>query len=330
MKLAVLDQSAATVGRPHEETIQDTIALAHDCEAMGYHRYWLAEHHNSPANVGPAPEILAAAIAATTSRIRVGSAGVLLSHYAPLKVAEQFRVLSAIAPGRVDLGLGRSPGGNAATQAMLNGNAAIKPFDVLVEELLGWLEPEPSSDPQAVQAYPRTLNLPEVWTLGSSLRGANLAARLGLPFCFNYSHGSNHHLVGDAISAYRREFCPSWRLSSPLVSLSVWVLAAPNDQEARHLFASRAYWRVMLDRGFRVPMYPPEEALAEPVSVEEKARISQTLQYSIVGSDTAVAQRLRSIAVEFGADELVLGTWTHAPEARRWSYAALARRLLVG
>ena len=193
MRLAVLDQSTIVTGRPPAESIQETLRLARWCEQLGYTRYWLAEHHNSASQAGTAPEVLMAAIAATTRRIRVGSAGVMLPHYSSLKVAEQFRVLEAIAPGRIDLGLGRAPGSDGLTAYALNPAAdnAADHFPSQVRDLLAWVRGErlveghPFRD---VSAQPAGPSAPAPWILGSSDYGAQVAAHFGLPFCFRPLH----------------------------------------------------------------------------------------------------------------------------------------------
>src|SRR5215204_2431385 len=184
MKLSVLDQSTAAKGKSQDTAIRETLELARHCDALGYHRYWVSEHHNSGNIVGTAPEILMAGIAATTKRIRVGSAGVMLPHYSSLKVAEQFRVLEAIAPGRIDLGLGRAPGSDRLTALALNpySNAADE-FPGQVRDLLCWLSDTPLPDDhpfRAIRANPTGASKPEVWILGSSDYGAQLAAHFGL------------------------------------------------------------------------------------------------------------------------------------------------------
>src|SRR5437764_11161333 len=171
MRLSVLDQSSAGAGRPHEESIRNTVALARHCEALGYQRFWVSEHHNHPTIVGTAPEIVMAAIAATTERIRVGSAGIMLPHYAPFKVAEQFRVLDAIAPGRIDLGLGRAPGSDGRTAFALHPLANERPaqFPTDVRDLMAWVtgSPLPEGHPfRQVKANPSGETAPEVWMLG--------------------------------------------------------------------------------------------------------------------------------------------------------------------
>jgi luciferase family oxidoreductase group 1 len=243
VQLSVLDQSTIVSGRSPDTSIRESIALAQHCEALGYARYWCAEHHNSDSQAGTAPEILIAAIAATTQRIRVGSAGVMLPHYSALKVAEQFRVLDAIAPGRIDLGLGRAPGSDGRTAYALNPRAetAADHFPADVRDLLSWLvgekllEGHPFRDIRAQPAGPTT---PEVWILGSSDYGAQVAAFFGLPFCFAHFIGDGQG-INQALAIYRESYRPSARHPGPHAAICVWAMAAQTQDEADHLFRSR-------------------------------------------------------------------------------------------
>ena len=208
MRLSVLDQSVAVVDRPQSEAIRNTMALAKACEGWGYHRFWVSEHHANPTIVGTAPEILIAAIAATTSTIRVGSAGVMLPHYSAFKVAEQFRVLDAIAPGRIDLGLGRAPGSDGRTAFALNPLANERPaqFPNDVRDLMAWVtgsELPEGHHFRTVKAYPEGDTAPEIWMLGSSDYGAQVAAHFGLPYAFAWFFTEG---VGaqQALDLYRR------------------------------------------------------------------------------------------------------------------------------
>ena len=212
LTLSVLDQSAAGAGRQQDATIRQTLALASKCEAWGYNRFWVSEHHSHPSIVGTAPEVLMAAIAAQTTRIRLGSAGVMLPHYAPLKVAEQFRVLDALAPGRIDLGVGRAPGSDGRTAQLLNPDRyASDNFPQQVMELQAWVtgEPLPPGHPgHGVFAYPSGPTSPNVWMLGSSDYGAQLAAHLSLPYAFAYFITDGQG-AEQAMHLYRNNFRPS-------------------------------------------------------------------------------------------------------------------------
>lgn len=328
MRLSVLDQSTASKGRSQDVAIRETIELARRCDALGYHRYWLSEHHNSGTIVGTAPEILMAAIAATTQRIRVGSAGVMLPHYSALKVAEQFRVLEAIAPGRIDLGIGRAPGSDQLTAFALNPNPenVVEQFPRQVQELQHWLSgtPLPEGHPfRRIAAQPAGPTMPEMWILGSSDYGAQLAAYFGLPYAFAYffSEGTG---VEQALELYRANYRPSETRPEPVATICVWALAADTEEEALHQFKTRE--RAIIDRrqGVRLPLMPPEEA-ERPYSREEMAIAEKLRRKAIVGSAEQVAARLNELAQRLELDELVVVTWTYDLAPRRRSYELLAQ-----
>jgi len=329
MRLSVLDQSTIVSGRSPDASIRESLGLARHCEALGYARYWLAEHHNTDSQAGTAPEILIAAIAATTSRIRVGSAGVMLPHYASLKVAEQFRVLEAIAPGRIDLGLGRAPGSDGRTAYALNPNAetAAEHFPAQVAEILDWLAgrtPAENHPFHGVRAQPEGPTIPEVWMLGSSDYGAKVAAYFGLPYCFAHFITDGQG-APEALEIYRRNYRPSLRHPEPIAALCVFAVAAPTEEEAEPLFLSRALWRLNRDRGVFPPLPSPEEAAAYPYTEAEQARIERMRARMLAGSAPRVAERLRSLAQDLKVDEIAILTATHDPDARRRSYSLLAQ-----
>jgi luciferase family oxidoreductase group 1 len=329
MILSVLDQSTASKGLPEDQAIRETLALARLCDGLGYHRYWVSEHHNSSSIVGTAPEVLMAAIAATTERIRVGSAGVMLPHYSALKVAEQFRVLEAIAPGRIDLGVGRAPGSDRLTAFALNpdAGAAAERFPQQVAELQAWLSgtPLPPDHPfQAVDAHPQGPSTPELWILGSSDYGAQLAAYFGLPYAFAYFFSEGRG-VEQALRLYRDNYRPSARHPRPLATVCIWALAADTEAEARRLATTREFWRTGFEKGIRVPLVAPDEAAAYPYNAEEQARIAAMRAKAFVGTGDAVVARLGAEAHRLQLDEIVVVTWTHDAAARRRSYELIAQ-----
>ncbi len=328
LRLSVLDQSAIVTGRPADASIRESLELARHCEALGYHRYWVAEHHNSEAIAGSAPEILISAIAATTCRIRVGSAGVMLPHYSALKVAEQFRVLEAIAPGRIDLGLGRAPGSDGLTAYALNPNAATAAdlFPSQVRDLLAWIgdRPLPDNHPfRVIRAEPRGATEPEIWMLGSSDYGAQVAAHFGLPYCFAHFITDGRG-AEEAISLYRDTYKPSPRHPTPHAALTVWAVAAETEAEAERLYSSRAAWRVGRDRGIYAPLPSPEEAVAFVPTDVERAKMDRQRARAIVGTGEQVAAMLRGLAQRNGIEEIAILTACHDPAARRRSYALIA------
>ena len=328
-RLSVLDQSIAVAGRPHGQSIRNTVALARHCEALGYQRFWVSEHHNHPTIVGTAPEIVMAAIAATTERIRIGSAGIMLPHYSPFKVAEVFRVLDALAPGRIDMGLGRAPGSDGRTAFALNHAANERPehFPADVRDLIAWVHNEPLVERHpfaTVKAFPQGETAPEVWILGSSDYGAQVAALFGLPYCYAwfFSDGAGGER---AIDLYKRTYRPSARHPEPHCGLCVWALAGETMEQAQYHFTSRALSRINRDKGILVPLETPEVAAQQPLSPPEQARMEQFRKDSFVGTGPEVAARIRELAERVGVDEMAVVTWTHDEEVRRQSYAHLAK-----
>jgi luciferase family oxidoreductase group 1 len=328
LTLSVLDQSIATAGRPHGDAIRKTVALAKAAETMGYQRFWVSEHHNNATIVGTAPEILIAAIAATTLRIRVGSAGVMLPHYSPYKVAEQFRVLDALAPGRIDLGLGRAPGSDGRTAYALNPAANERPaqFPNDIRDLSAWLAGEPLQEGHpftGVAAYPAGETSPEIWILGSSLYGAQVAAYFGLPYAFAwfFTDGAGG---AEAMKIYHDTYQPSERHPVPRAALCVWALAAETNDEADHHFASRARFRLMRDRGTFLPLEAPDVAKAYDYTDAEKARMEGYRRSAFIGTGKIVADRIKALATETGAREMAIVTWAFDEAARHTSYRLIA------
>lgn len=325
MRLSVLDQSVSCAGRDEAHAIADTLALAEHCEALGYHRFWVSEHHSLPTIVGSAPEVLMAAIAARTSRIRVGSAGVMLPHYSALKVAEQFGVLQALAPGRIDLGVGRAPGGDMRTAMALNPNAgqAAEQFPQQVLDLQAWTRGQRH---QGIVAHPRPRDgvaPPELWILGSSDDGAQLAAHLGLPYAFAYFFMDGQG-VEEALDLYRSLYRPSERHPTPQPTICVWALAADTGDEARLQAMSRERWRLDRQRGVLGPLQAPADVAARAYAAEDMPAISRLRERAFVGTATEVGTRLRTLARQLELDELVINTWAHDPVVRRRSYTLLA------
>jgi luciferase family oxidoreductase group 1 len=331
LTLSVLDQSVACAGRGEDHALRDTLALAGHCEALGYHRFWVSEHHGLPTIVGSAPEILLAAIAASTQRIRLGSAGVMLPHYSAFKVAEQFRVLDALAPGRMDLGVGRAPGSDMRTAMLLNPNAshAAEAFPQQVQDLIAWTR---SVRHQGAVAHPRAPDgagldrAPEVWVLGSSDYGAQLAAHFGLPYAFAYFFMDGAG-VEQALSLYRQLYKPSDRHSRPQATICIWALVADSHDEAVFHARSRERWRIDRQRGVLGPLQAPDRISFTP---DEDAQLHGMRQRAFVGRAADVAERIRGLATELQLDEIVVNTWAHDPEVRRRSYALLAREFGLG
>ncbi len=328
MLLSVLDQSPIVSGRTPAESIRETLALAVHCEALGYHRYWVSEHHNSPAAAGAAPEILLGALAATTSRIRLGAAGIMLPHYASLKVAEQFRTLEAIAPGRIDLGLGRAPGSDQLTAYALNPNAAqaADGFPAQLRDVMAWVSGAPlvANHPfGAIVASPAGPTRPEVWMLGSSTYGAQVAAYFGLPYCYAWFFADGRG-AEEALDAYRATYRPSEQHPVPHVALCVFALAAESEAEAHRLVGPREVWTAERNRGRYVALPSLEAAAAYTFTDQERALQAERRSRDPVGTGEQVLRRLGAIASTHGADEIAVVTAVPEAAARRRSYTLLA------
>jgi luciferase family oxidoreductase group 1 len=324
--LAVLDQSVACAGRDEGHALRDTVELAVTCERLGYERFWVSEHHALPTIVGSAPEVLMAAIAASTSRIRVGTAGVMLPHYSSLKVAEQFRVLDALAPGRIDLGVGRAPGGDMRTALALNPNAshAADQFPQQVIDLQAWTA---GVRHQGISAHPLPApggQPPEIWILGSSDYGAQLAAHLGMPYAFAYFFMDGQG-VEQALDLYRRLYRPSERHPRPQPTICVWALAADTATEARRQALGRERWRLDRQRGVLGPLQDPAVLQAQGFTADEERSLQGLRQRALVGTAAEVANGMRTLAAALNLKMLVVNTWAHDPAVRRHSYSLLAQ-----
>jgi len=332
IQLSVLDQSIAAAGSSQDQAVRNSLALAQHCETWGYRRFWVSEHHSHPSIVGTAPEILMAAIAARTQRIRIGSAGVMLPHYSALQVAEQFSVLNALAPGRIDLGVGRAPGSDGRTAQVLNPDRyASERFPQQVLELQAWITgtPLPAGHPgHGVFAYPSSDTHPDIWILGSSDYGAQLAAHLGLPYAFAYFITEGQGLE-TALDLYRQNYRPSDERPKPHATVCVWALAADTEAQAWHLFKSRARWRMDRNLGRIGPVLPPDQAERD-YSPAEQLALAQLKANALVGSAPQVASKLRALAQRMDIDEIVVITWTHDPVHQRRSYELLAQEFAWG
>ncbi len=319
LSLSVLDQSPVPEGTTPGDALRNTIDLARRCETMGYHRYWVAEHHGMTGLAGSSPEVLIGSIAGVTRRLRVGSGGVMLTHYAPLKVAESFCVLASLHPGRIDLGVGRAPGSDHLTAAALARGGARTPLEYYpnqLEELVHLLDDTlPANSPiQGVRATPRPERPPEVWLLASSSDSAAYAAHFGLPLA--WADFIAQVDGAPIVDAYRRQFQPSDRCPEPRVLLCASAVVADTDDEAKALVAAVQAWRAS---GLRGPIpAAPEGSTSRPVPIQPGRR-------SVAhGSPTRVADRLRQLVDGFGAEELMVVTICHDHEARVHSYELLA------
>jgi luciferase family oxidoreductase group 1 len=327
MLLSVLDQSPVPAGSSPAQALANTVELARRCEALGYHRYWLAEHHGMSALAGSAPEILIGHVAAATSTIRVGSGGVMLSHYAPLKVAEQFRMLAALHPGRIDLGIGRAPGSDQRTAAALRTGPPDSQdrFGRQVAEVVGFLHDalHPEHPHASLRVTPAHDGAPDVWLLGSTDYSATLAAVMGLPFCFAHFIQPSG---GPAVAAhYRDNFRPGVFLDEPVVAVAASVVCADTAAEAERLAASLRLWRLRLYRhGDPGPIPTPEEALAHEYTTAETSMLQLQGGRLIAGDPATCRAELEQLSRAYDADEAVVVTIVHDHAARVRSYELLA------
>jgi luciferase family oxidoreductase group 1 len=322
--LSVLDLSPIPSGRPASSALHDTVALAQAAESYGYERYWLAEHHNIASVASSAPMVMIATVAAQTSTIRVGSGGIMLPNHAPLAVAESFRVLEGLHPGRIDLGIGRAPGTDQLTAyALRRARVDADEFPQQFAELMAYVHGFPDDHPFApVRAIPDDVPLPPVWILGSSLYGGQAAAAFGTGFAFAGHFGSAD--PAEAVRLYREQFEPSDRLSEPRVILGVAAIASPDEQRAEALARANDLAMVRLMQNRPGPVPTPEEAAAHPWTDQELALAAQRRRFSSVGTPEQVRDDLERRRTEAGADELVITTQVHDPAERRLSYQLIA------
>ena len=323
MLLSVLDQSPIAEGSTPARAQRQTLDLAELADGLGYHRYWVAEHHATPALACAAPEILIGAIAPRTRRIRVGSGGVMLPHYSPLKVAETFSSLSGLHPERIDLGIGRAPGTDPMTMLALQRDRRHAPGDDFIEqlvELLGLLEDRlPPDHPFARHArtLPGLPERPEPWLLGSSPQSALWAAQLGLPYSFaDFINPQGAPIAAD----YRGRFVDSERLGAPQLSVGVIAICAETDGEAERLAASSRMMLSLLRQGRLIPIPPVETAL----SYLDTRTPGTSDRRAVIGSPEVVRAGIEEVAAEYGAQEVLVLTITHDHGARRRSYELIA------
>jgi luciferase family oxidoreductase group 1 len=327
LRLSVLDQTPVLEGSTGAEALRNSIDLAVLADELGYHRYWVAEHHGGGLVAGPSPEVLIGPIAAATSRVRVGSGGVMLPHYSPLKVAESFGVLAGLFPGRIDLGIGRAAGTDPMTaQALQRDRSHPMPDDFPEQllELISYFErsfPEGHPLARLAESLPGTPEVPELWLLGSSEQSAIWAAELGLRYAF--ADFINPH-GAQLAEIYRNEFKPSERLDAPRLAVAVRATVAETEEEALRLSTS---WRMAFDllrRGRLIPVPPPDKAARYLELHGEEGAGSPEEPRRLTGTPDKVRSEIEDIAAAYGAEEAIVVSITHDHEARRRGYELLA------
>jgi luciferase family oxidoreductase group 1 len=328
MYLSVLDQSPIRGGASAAQAIQETLELAQFCDRLGFRRYWLAEHHATGGLAGSCPEILIGRVAALTEHMRIGSGGVMLSHYSAFKVAEHFRMLETLFPGRIDLGIGRAPGSDGKTAMALRhgpGSLPIEYFPRQIADLQGFLKNQLAADHpfHGIEAMPTGQSLPDLWLLGSSDQSAAYAAHFGCRFSF--AHFINPHGGEQVMAAYREYFEPSAELALPEGSIAVFVICADSDEQAQWLRKSRDLWLLRLRKNQLGPIPTPEEADAYPYTGQDRLLLEMNQERSIAGSPATVRAQIDELAARYGVDEVVVVTICHDFQARLRSYELLAR-----
>jgi luciferase family oxidoreductase group 1 len=325
MRLSVLDQSPVPEGASGADALANTLDLAQHCERLGYHRYWLAEHHGGPMLSGPSPEALIGPVASATSTMRIGSGGVMLPHYSPFKVAETFSLLAGLYPGRIDLGIGRAAGTDPMTTFALQRDrrqAAPDDFPEQLAELLAHYEGGfPADHPFARlgRSLPGAPHQPDVWLLGSSAQSAIWAAQLGLPYALaDFINAEGAPNAG----LYRERFEPA-RLQRPATAVAVWAICADTDEEAERLAASGRMTFTLLRQGRLIPVPTPEKALRFLATQEQVAR------RGVIGSPATVRAGIEEVASAYGAEEVIVVTITYDHAARRRSYELIAEAFEV-
>ena len=330
LPLSVLDLTPVPAGADGRRALENSVDLARAVEGWGYRRHWLAEHHNLPGMASSAPEILIGRIAAATSRIRVGAGGVMLPNHSPLHVAETFKVLEALHPGRIDLGIGRAPGTDGLTAMALRRSAAPPGADDFPAQLMDLIhlggEGLPPDHPfHGVRAEPVDVPLPPIWMLGSSDYGARVAAALGTGFAF--ARHMNPRGAEEAMNLYRDAFRPSPALAEPRAILAVSAVCADDADHARHLAMSLALGVVRMRAGRPGPLPTPEEAAAHDYSPHEQEQVRRYMRAQVLGDPAEVAERLRTLAEATRADEVMVMTGVHDHAARLESYERIAGAL---
>jgi luciferase family oxidoreductase group 1 len=330
LALGVVDQSPVRNGGTAAEAVLETLELARTVERLGYHRYWLAEHHSTNSFAGSSPEVLIPQVAAATRHMRVGSGGVMLSHYSPLKVAEQFRMLETLFPGRIDLGVGRAPGGDhRATLALQYGRGAvgIDEFPQQVADLIGWATDGFADDHpyRRVRAMPRAPSTPEIWLLGSGGSSAQYAAELGCGYSFaQFISGADGT---DLVRSYRERFRPSAHFGAARANVAIGVICADTQAEADRLALSLQLWRGRVARGMDRGIPSPEQAEAEFAEAGIPLEALRADPRVVAGDPDFVRTELLRLAERYGVEELMVVTVTHSFEARVRSYELLAEAM---
>ncbi|MBT2687480.1 LLM class flavin-dependent oxidoreductase [Bacillus sp. ISL-47] len=326
MKLSVLDQSVITKGESAGDALRKTVKLAQTAEELGYTRFWVAEHHNSNGIAGSSPEVLISHIASSTRHIRVGSGGVLLPQYSPYKIAENFNMLETLFPGRIDLGVGRSPGGSASTRLALTDGVrkSLNEFPRQVKDLQFFLYKKlPEGHPyQTVEAIPQVADPAQIWMLGITHRGARLAAEYGT--AFTYGHFITPANGKRAMDTYMSQFRPSAGLSKPKANVCIFVVCAETQERAEELALSQDMWLLAVEKGRDTRIIAPSEAKSITLTPEEKAKAAENRKRMIIGTPAKVKEELQLLSEIYQTNEFMVITNIYDFQDKLNSYRLLS------
>jgi luciferase family oxidoreductase group 1 len=331
LKLSVLDQSPIRKGGTARQALKETTQLARLTDQLGYTRFWVSEHHNITSLAGSTPEVLIAYLAGETRDIRLGSGGIMLPNHSALKVAENFRMLETLFPARIDLGMGRAPGGDKLTAHLLNPTNSFKENE-FVQQLIDlqgylWDEAELGTIHEKIRAIPVTDTVPDLWLLSSSGSSASVAAHFGMAFSF--AHFINPNGGPQAVQAYKQRFNPSRQFQTPQASVAIFVLCADTEEKAAELQAVMDYQMVRMEQGF-INGYPPYEDVKEYIySSAEQTRLQYNRQRVISGTPEQVKNKIEQLAAQYGVDEVIAVTITHNFNDRIRSYQLLAETFQI-
>jgi luciferase family oxidoreductase group 1 len=330
MKLSVLDQVPVSSGETHEEALEHTLELAKWTEQLGFHRYWVAEHHNTIGLASTSPEILMTRIASVTNRVRIGSGGILLPQYSPYKIAENAKTMEAFFPGRIDIGVGRSPGGSPITRKALMDHLYknLDEFPRQLADLQGFLHNSLPRDHEfrLVKAGPRIEKVPPLWVLGLSERGARNAAELGLGFVFGHFINPENGIA--AMCTYREHFSPSETMENPQSFVCIFVVCAETEGEAEALALSQDKWLLNVGKGAGTVVQSPDQVWKKPFNKDELKTIRHNRKRAIVGTPDTVRQKLLQLQDEYQTDEFMIITNIHDFKAKKKSYELVAEAIL--
>jgi luciferase family oxidoreductase group 1 len=327
MKLSVLDQSVISSGKTPQETLKNTTKLAKRTEELGYVRFWVAEHHNTDGIAGTSPEILMAHLAANTKKIKIGSGGVLLPQYSPFKVAENFKLLESLYPGRIDIGIGRSPGGNAETRLALTDGIrkSLNEFPRQVKDLQHYLQNKKKQKSEDVIAYPLTETVPDLWLLGVTHRGARLAAEYGASF--TYGHFISPANGKRAMDYYYEHFQPSASLHQPQANICIFVICANTQEKAEEIALSQDLWLLSIAKGESTKILSTEEARKKGLTPEDYAIIKENRKRMIIGTKDKVREQLLRLSELYQTEEFMIICNVYSFEDKMASYEYIAELL---